>query len=121
MDIEDAISRTLDEMPQDFLIYPYMLGNKAEVKNMCITEYNEAETMELMKKAAIAEGLAQGIAEGMAKGEDQLGSLIQLLLSKGLTADIQKAVSDKNAREELYLKYGIKNKDTGDVPLDAPI
>ena len=117
MDIEDAVSRTLDEMPQDFLIYPYMLGNKAEVKNMCITEYNEAETMELMKKAAIAEGLAQG----MAKGEDQLGSLIQLLLSKGLTADIQKAVSDKNAREELYLKYGIKNKDTGDVPLDAPI
>ena len=84
---------------------------------MCITEYNEAETMELMKKAAIAEGLAQG----MAKGEDQLGSLIQLLLSKGLTSDIQKAVSDKNAREELYLKYGIKNKDTGDVPLDAPI
>ena len=31
-------------MPDDFLIKPFLLANRAEVKNMCITEYDEERT-----------------------------------------------------------------------------
>ena len=46
MEIEAAIDKTIDEMPDDFLIKDYMVSNRAEVKGMCLTEYNEAEMME---------------------------------------------------------------------------
>jgi len=30
-------------MPVDYTIRMFLIGNRAEVKDMCITEYNEAE------------------------------------------------------------------------------
>ena len=48
--IEAAIDKALEELPEDSLLHDFLLGNKAEVKNMCITEYNEEETMEMFKQ-----------------------------------------------------------------------
>ena len=56
MGIEDAVDRALNEMPQEYEIRPFLMGNRAEVKQMCITEYNEAETMQMFK----AEGRKEG-------------------------------------------------------------
>ena len=39
------------------------LGHKAEVKGMLLTEYNEAEQMELFKEDGRREGRAEGIIE----------------------------------------------------------
>ena len=47
--LEDAIDKAIDEMPDGFLIKRFILGNRAEVMNMCLTEYNEAETMQRFK------------------------------------------------------------------------
>lgn len=54
--LETAIDKTLDQMPQSFLIKPFLEEHRAEVKNMLLTEYNEAETMELFKRDYLAEG-----------------------------------------------------------------
>ena len=37
-------------MPEDFGLKKLLIAHKAEVKQMCITEYNEAETMELFRE-----------------------------------------------------------------------
>ena len=58
--LETAIDKTLDQMPQSFLIKPFLEEHRAEVKNMLLTEYNEAETMELFKRDYLAEGRAEG-------------------------------------------------------------
>ena len=39
------------------------LGHKAEMKGMLLTEYNEAEQMELFKEDGRREGRAEGIIE----------------------------------------------------------
>ena len=39
--LEKAVDAALAEMPDDFMIKPFLLNNQAEVKRMCITEYNE--------------------------------------------------------------------------------
>jgi hypothetical protein len=36
-------------MPDGFQIKRFIMNNRAEVKNMCLTEYNEAETMQRFK------------------------------------------------------------------------
>ncbi|MBR4207857.1 MAG: hypothetical protein IKQ88_04640 [Lachnospiraceae bacterium] len=46
-------------MPDDFLIKKYLLGNRTEVKDMCLTEYNEAETMQQFKEEGREEGRAE--------------------------------------------------------------
>ena len=66
--LEEAVDRTIDEMPEDFHIREFLVGNRAEVKSMCLTEYNEAETMQMFKEEGREEGLAEGREEGIALG-----------------------------------------------------
>lgn len=103
MEIEEAVDRAIDDMPKDNLILPYLLANRTEVKNMCITEYDEAETMEMFKE----EGRIEGHREGHMEGEDKLGRLMAVLFAQGLTEDAKKAAIDKSARDAMYKKYGI--------------
>jgi predicted transposase YdaD len=68
MSLEEAVDCTLDEMPVDFHIREFLIGNRAEVKNMCLTEYNEAETMQMFREEGREEGFAEGRAEGLEEG-----------------------------------------------------
>ena len=119
MGIENAVDSAMDDMPESFEIRQCLLAHRAEVKNMCITEYNEVETMQMLKeefaeegrkkgrKEGREEGRKEGRKEGREEGETMLGQLVALLLSKGLIADVEKAASDHEARAVMYEKYGI--------------
>ncbi len=61
--MDDAVDRAINEMPQDYLIRPFLLSDRAEVKMMCITEYNEEKTMKQFREEGIAEGRAEGREE----------------------------------------------------------
>lgn len=52
-------------------IKPFLIANKAEVKRMCITEYDEARTFADQKEEGRAEGRAEDIAEGIAEGRKE--------------------------------------------------
>ena len=43
-------------MPGDFEIKKFITANRAEVKDMCLTEYDEAETMEMFREEGREEG-----------------------------------------------------------------
>ena len=49
-EIEEAVDMAIAEMPQDYVIKPFLEAHKVEVKGMLLTEYNEAEAMELFKE-----------------------------------------------------------------------
>ena len=61
-DLVKAIDKALAEMPDDFLIKPFILANQAEVKNMCITEYDEERTLAYLKEEFKAEGFLEALA-----------------------------------------------------------
>ena len=63
------------------------MAHRAEVKGMLLTEYNEAETMELFKEEGRAEGRAEGILKTLAG-----------LIRKGLLS-IKDAASEANMTE----------------------
>ncbi len=72
MEIEMAIDKALDEMPDDFMIRPFLQANRVGVKKMLLTEYNETETM--------AEGLEKGREEGLEKARlEDIRNLIRKL------------------------------------------
>ena len=66
---------------------------------MCITEYNEAETMEMFRE--------EGRMEGRIEGEGKFARLVSMLLSGGRTGDVQKAADSKEEREALYKEFNI--------------
>ena len=65
-DIEDAVEQAITAMPKDYEIKPFLEEHRAEVKGMLLTEYNEAETMEMFREEGRAEGRAEGFAAAMA-------------------------------------------------------
>lgn len=99
LEIGEAVDKAIDDMPSDYAIRRFLIGNRAEVKDMCITEYNEAETMKMFRE--------EGREEGCEQGEDKLGELVRVLISKGRAEDVQRAASDKEARKKLYEEFGI--------------
>ncbi|MDE7312908.1 MAG: hypothetical protein K2N87_15020 [Eubacterium sp.] len=88
-----AIDRAINEMPDDFEIKKFITANRAEVKDMCLTEYNEAETMEMLKEEARQEGRREGRQEGRREGrqegqqETMLLHIKNLMDSTGWTAE----------------------------------
>ena len=79
--LEKAIERAINELPEDSVLKPFLLANKAEVKLMCITEYDEERTLRLTFEEGKEEGREEGREEGIEIGEDrgELKTLIGLV------------------------------------------
>ena len=76
--MSSAVDRAITDMPDSFVIKSFLELHRTEVKGMLLTEYNEAEAMELFREEGRAEGRAEGLAEGRAEGIiDTLISLVQ--------------------------------------------
>ena len=69
MEIEEAVDRALDEMPEDFSIREFLMENRAEVKDMCLTEYNEEETMQMFKEEGKEERDREKITNMLNRGK----------------------------------------------------
>ena len=67
MAIEDAVGTALDDMPDEYVIKPFLLANRAEVNHMCLTEYDEAKYTDNVRAEGKAEGKAEGLTEGKIK------------------------------------------------------
>ena len=85
-------------MPDSFLIKPFLEQHRAEVKNMLLTEYNEAETLEMFKRDYLAEGRAEG------EESDRLNTIRKLMKSLKMTARQAMAVLEiPSSEQEKYL------------------
>ena len=63
------MERAVDEMPEDFVIKKFIVANRAEVKVMLLTEYNEEKVLKMERKEGWAAGKAEGFSEGIAAGK----------------------------------------------------
>ena len=95
--LEAAIGMTIDELPEDFLLRPYLEGHRAEVKTMLLTEYNEAKQMEQFYQ----EGREEGREEGRSEERSLLTRLMGHLASAGRFDDIARASTDQAYLEQL--------------------
>ena len=61
--MSSAIDRAISDTPDSFVIKSFLELHRTEVKGMLLTEYNEAEAMELFREEGRAEGRAEGIID----------------------------------------------------------
>ena len=62
--LASVIDGAISAMPSDFLIKPFLEAHRAEVNGMLLTEYDEAEQMELFKRDARMETLLSLVRDG---------------------------------------------------------
>ena len=87
--LEEAIDLTLDEMPDDYIIKSLLIGNRAEVKLMVITEYDEQKHIRTLRK----------------EGRDNLAALLAILEDEGRIEEMEKCIRDQTFREKMLAEY----------------
>ena len=96
-DLDAAVDAAVDEMPDDFVIRDFIIANRAEVKTMLLTEYNEEKVLE--------KGRQEGRQEGERKAQKEMAGLMNYLLSNGRGEDALKASSDENFLNQLLAEF----------------
>lgn len=76
LEMGDAVDKAIDDMPRESVIYSFLDGHRSEVKMSCLTEYDEAATMEYLKNEAREEGREEG-------REEALRTLVKKKIAKG--------------------------------------
>ena len=86
MSLEDAVEHAITECIHEGILKSFLEKNRAEVKNVCIYEYDEEEHIRLECSDAWEDGKKEGLKEGIRKGEKgKTCNLIQKKLEKGKT------------------------------------
>ena len=110
MPLVDAIDKAMDEMPEDFVIRDLLVANKAEVRKMLETEYNEEEILKIVAEDARREGEKNGKIIGEKRGTEMVLSLLKKLTPG--SDEFDRALNGtQEEREALYKKYGIAEEE----------
>jgi hypothetical protein len=96
----------ISNMPEDFSLKSFLLIHRAEVNEMLLTEYNEAEVMELFE----ADGWRKGHKEGREEGQTETLSVFQWLFQNGRAADVERATNDPDFYAKLLEEYQVSMK-----------
>lgn len=110
-DITAAVDAALRNMPDDYVIRNHLMENKAEVRLMCITEYDEEKVMAQFR----ADGFDEGRIEGERKGEisgrelEKISNIRSLMQKLNLTA--AQAMELLDVPKEKYEEYEKKLKE----------
>lgn len=100
MEIEAAIDSAVQQCIECNILREFLVKHRAEVVNVCLTEYNEKVYTDAIR--------AEGHAEGLAEGEARLGKLIQVFLAEQRMDLVELVSSDEKAREKYYAAYNIQ-------------
>ena len=84
-DIEASVDMAISELPEESVLKPFLIEHKAEVKSMCITEYDETKTMNMFREEGREEGRVEGREEGREEG--QIQTLVSLAGKKIITVE----------------------------------
>ncbi len=77
--LEAAIDAAIDEMPDEFVIKRFLLMNKAEVKGMFLTEYDQEKVLAQERRDSMKQGIElanERVATDMLKGGEPLEKIV---------------------------------------------
>jgi hypothetical protein len=94
MIVEAAVDRAVDSCIEDGILSEFLIGHRAEVRDMCITEFNEKVFVNGIRAEGIQEGIQQGLQQGAQQArieavENMIRANIpeQTILSMGYTEE----------------------------------
>ena len=97
--IENAIESCIKEG----ILRDFLEKHRAEVYDVCLTEYDE----ERAAKALLAEGVEIGLEQGRSEMLEKINILNQKLIMDKRNDDLLRSLKDKEFQKKLLEEYGI--------------
>ena len=90
--LDAAVDAAIEEMPEDYVIKPFLLANQAEVKNMFLTEFDEEKFMRQEREEVEAE-VNERVATDMLREGDSLPKIMRIsLMSEAAIRKLAKTI-----------------------------
>ena len=93
MDIHRAVEAAVDSCIEIGILRDFLIAHKAEVMDMCITEYDEATFVKGIKE------------EGFEEGVDKINELNARLVSDNRMEELKRSTTDKVFQKKLLNEY----------------
>ncbi len=81
MNMVDAVTNAITEMPDDYVLKPFLSKHMSEVTNMLQMEYQEKQAKDLIARASRREGKEEGLVEGRVEG---IKGAVEIMKTLGL-------------------------------------
>lgn len=83
--LEETIDKVINSIPEDFVIRSFIMGHRAEVKGMFLTEWNQEKVLQQEREDSLEQGREQGIAEGITR---MVAGMLKKNLPRPMIAEI---------------------------------
>ena len=83
--LEETIDKVINSIPEDFVIRSFIMGHRAEVKGMFLTEWNQEKVLQQEREDSLEQGREQGIVEGITR---MLAGMLKKNLPRPMIAEI---------------------------------
>ena len=84
MEIGPAVDKAILDMPESYVIQPFLHGHRSEVKDMLITEYDEEKTMRQFRDEGYEEGREEGRQETILKSIRNVMKTLHVTVEKAM-------------------------------------
>ena len=109
------IKNAIESCIKEGILRDFLEKHRAEVYDVCLTEYDEeraakallAEGVEIGLEQGRSEGLEQGRSEGLEQGMEKINILNQKLIMDKRNDDLLRSFKDKEFQKKLLEEYGI--------------
>lgn len=104
MELEDALDAAVQQCVDEGILADYLKDKRAKVKDMFLTEYDEAKVMRQLREEAIEMGIEEGIEKGIEKGRaEEHAEMLARVAGKVKTGvlSLQDAIDLGFSQEEL--------------------
>lgn len=99
MEFESAVDAAVTYCIEHDVLKTFLLKHRAEVKDVCITEYNEKTFVDGIRAEGREEGRAEGRAIGREEGQNLLATVVQRLRKGETPEQIQASGVDQKTIE----------------------
>lgn len=107
LSFEESVDRAVKECIQEGILREILEKNKAEVKNVILTEFNEQLYWEAIRKEGRDEGKEEGKKEGREEAGVRINTLIQNLIRDNRLNELEQCSREPGLQNKLFKEYEI--------------
>ena len=101
------IKNAIESCIKEGILRDFLEKHRAEVYDVCLTEYDEERAAKALLAEGVEIGLEQGRSEGLEQGMEKINILNQKLIMDKRNDDLLRSFKDKEFQKKLLEEYSI--------------
>jgi hypothetical protein len=117
MSVKKSVDEAVKKCIKEDILRDFLKKHRAEVMNVCMTEFNEEVFVNGMLEAGRIEGRQEGLQEGRAESTERLNRLNAILIEQKRYDDLERSTKDTQFQNQLLAELVPETKQKESVPV----